>query len=1047
MISTDTSTATGVLTGPTQTIALGFYFMANTDLVVTRTRSGVITTLTLDSDYSVLGAGNENGGSITVTGQAIGDVITVVRTVDYKQLSNYVPLTKLSATTIERDFDRCAMRDQQIVRRVKDLEDNPSSGIEEAPIDGTPYARQDAAWTPLTGGGDMLKSTYDTVNRGYVDRAVIADTATTSAALTGDIAQSQVTGLATTLSAKADTSSLGDSASKNVGTTTGTVAAGDDARIIAGGAALQPTGSGASLTGITASQVGAVSTATTVNGHALTGNISVTASDVGLGNCDNTSDANKPVSTAQAAAIALKQDASTALALGETSGTAYRGDRGKTAYDHSQITTGNPHGTTAAQVGAATAAQGALADSAVQPSAIVDQTFSATVSTNPYSATPALTPRRIGDRAYNTTSLEWWDGIATAGATTSWQLAASGGGGSGDMTKAVYDTVNRGYVDRAVLADTATTAGTISGSITISQVTNLSSELSAIIEEAPIDGTSYARKDATWVSLAGGGDMLKSVYDTDNDGKVDTAEVADSATYATTAGSASTATTAGTISGSITMSQVSDAGDAATKTIGTTTGTVAAGDDSRIVAGGTALQPTGNGASLTGMTASQVGLGNVDNTSDANKPVSTATQTALNAKQPLDADLTAIAALAGTSGFLTKTAADTWSLDTNVYLTGNETITLSGDATGSGATSITVTFANTGVSAGSYGSATEVPAITVDAKGRVTAVTATSIQIAESQVTGLATDLAAKADLVEGKVPSSQLPSFVDDVIEVADYASLPTTGETGKIYVTLDTNLTYRWSGTAYVEISQSLALGETSGTAYRGDRGKIAYDFSQATTGITAGSYGGASSVATFTVDAQGRQTAAASVSIQIAQSQVTDLGTALSAKAPVDNPTFTTGITTPAANITGLTASRALVSDASKNVTASAVTSTELGYVHGVTSAIQTQIDGKAAAITPINAQTGTTYSLVAADAGKIVTCTNASAITVTVPASTFSAGQSVIIGQVGAGQVTLAAGSGMTLHTTTTLKAKARYARIAVMFDSASEGTVIGERAAS
>ena len=89
----------------------------------------------------------------------------------------------------------------------------------------------------------------------------------------------------------------------------------------------------------------------------------------------------------------------------------------------------------------------------------------------------------------------------------------------------------------------------------------------------------------------------------------------------------------------------------------------------------------------------------------------------------------------------------------------------------------------------------------------------------------------------------------------------------------------------------------------------------------------------------------------------------------------------------------------------------------------------------------------YTLVAADAGKIVTCTNASAITVTVPASTFSAGQSVIIGQGGAGQVTLAAGSGMTLHTTTTLKAKAQYARIAVMFDSASEGTVIGERAAS
>jgi hypothetical protein len=56
-----------------------------------------------------------------------------------------------------------------------------------------------------------------------------------------------------------------------------------------------------------------------------------------------------------------------------------------------------------------------------------------------------------------------------------------------------------------------------------------------------------------------------------------------------------------------------------------------------------------------------------------------------------DADLDAIAALAGTSGFLKKTAANTWSLDTSTYLTGNQTITLTGDATGSGTTSIPVT--------------------------------------------------------------------------------------------------------------------------------------------------------------------------------------------------------------------------------------------------------------------------------------------------------------------------------------------------------------------
>ena len=91
-----------------------------------------------------------------------------------------------------------------------------------------------------------------------------------------------------------------------------------------------------------------------------------------------------------------------------------------------------------------------------------------------------------------------------------------------------------------------------------------------------------------------------------------------------------------------------------------------------------------------------------------------------------------------------------------------------------------------------------------------------------------------------GKVLSSQLPSFVDDIVE--GYLSggkfykesahtTEITGETGKIYIDLTTNKTYRWSGSAFVVVSETLALGETSSTAYRGDRGKIAYDHSQST------------------------------------------------------------------------------------------------------------------------------------------------------------------------------------------------------------------------
>lgn len=85
----------------------------------------------------------------------------------------------------------------------------------------------------------------------------------------------------------------------------------------------------------------------------------------------------------------------------------------------------------------------------------------------------------------------------------------------------------------------------------------------------------------------------------------------------------------------------------------------------------------------------------------------------------------------------------------------------------------------------------------------------------------------------DGKVLTSQLPSYVDDVLEYSEVSSFPITGEAEKIYVDTTTNKTYRWGGTTYVEISASLALGETSSTAYAGDKGKMAYEHSQTTSG----------------------------------------------------------------------------------------------------------------------------------------------------------------------------------------------------------------------
>ena len=74
----------------------------------------------------------------------------------------------------------------------------------------------------------------------------------------------------------------------------------------------------------------------------------------------------------------------------------------------------------------------------------------------------------------------------------------------------------------------------------------------------------------------------------------------------------------------------------------------------------------------------------------------------------------------------------------------------------------------------------------------------------------------------DSKIPNAYLPSYVDDVLEYDTLSNFPKTGEAGKIYVAKDTNKTYRWSGTQYTEISSSLAIGETTGTAYDGGKGK---------------------------------------------------------------------------------------------------------------------------------------------------------------------------------------------------------------------------------
>ena len=183
-----------------------------------------------------------------------------------------------------------------------------------------------------------------------------------------------------------------------------------------------------------------------------------------------------------------------------------------------------------------------------------------------------------------------------------------------------------------------------------------------------------------------------------------------------------------------------------------------------------------------------------------------------------------------------------------IALTGDVTYT-SGSFNGSANVTGTATLANSGATAGTYGSATNIPQIAVDAKGRITSVSNVAVSIPSGSltftgdVTGTGstgsstaltlaavgtsgtytkvttdskgrvtsgTTLAASdipnldaAKITSGVIDAARLPSYVDDVVEAANLASFPATGETGKIYVALDTNKVYRWSGTVYVYIT----------------------------------------------------------------------------------------------------------------------------------------------------------------------------------------------------------------------------------------------------
>ena len=142
--------------------------------------------------------------------------------------------------------------------------------------------------------------------------------------------------------------------------------------------------------------------------------------------------------------------------------------------------------------------------------------------------------------------------------------------------------------------------------------------------------------------------------------------------------------------------------------------------------------------------------------------------------------------------------------------------------------------------------------------------TASEVGAVSTGAVGAANGVASLGE--DGKIPSSQLPSFVDDVLEYDTESAFPSAGEAGKIYVDKSTNKTFRWSGTQYVVIGSSLALGTTTGSAFDGANGQAAYTHAVTNKGaaFTSGLY-------KITTNAEGHVTAATKVS----KTDITELG----------------------------------------------------------------------------------------------------------------------------------------------------------------------------
>lgn len=345
---------------------------------------------------------------------------------------------------------------------------------------------------------------------------------------------------------------------------------------------------------------------------------------------------------------------------------------------------------------------------------------------------------------------------------------------------------------------------------------------------------------------------------------------------------------------------------------------------------------------------SDVGLGNVDNTSDADKPISTATQTALNAKQATLVSGTNIKTINGTS------------------LLGSGDITISGGGgisdgdkgditvTASGAT---WTIDNGVVTDGKLASGIDAAKI-----GNGT-ISNTEFQYLNGVTDNIQTQFSGKQDLLQSGT----------------NIKTINSTSLLGSGNVAVQETLV---SGTNIKTINSTSILGS----------GNISV---APATGIDATAIG-SGTVDNTEFGYLNGVTSAIQTQIDSKQATITGAATTIDTE--------------------DLTASRALASDGSGKVAVSSVTSTELGYLSGVTSAVQTQVDTKTAKLITTNRQTAS-YTLVLSDADKLVEMNVGSANNLTVPLNSsvaFPTGTQILLAQYGAGQTTVVATSGVTIR---------------------------------